>query len=117
VYSVQTVAVTPNQKRWKKYAKPQSKKGIARPNSTEASKKTQHMTRVRALMLLGGKCETCGINDMRVLQVDHVDNNGAAERREIGRGYAMMKRVLANPSAYRCLCANCHAIRHSKEIG
>lgn len=114
VYSLHTVAVTSNEKRWRRTAKPQSKKGIRRPNSTKASIQSQHMKRVRMLMLLGGKCEVCNNNDMRVLHIDHINNNGAKERREFGRGTVpLFKRVMANPFDYQILCANCHEIKHA----
>lgn len=41
------------------------------------------------------RCEVCGFQDVRVLNIDHVDG------RVIG-------------SAFACLCANCHAIKSRK---
>lgn len=118
MYSVQTVAVTPTEKRgraeYAKYGK--SKAGIVRPNSTAASKRSQHLLRVRALMALGGKCESCGISDMRVLHIDHIKNNGAQERKQFGRHHGMLKRVLSNPHDYQALCANCHEIKHTTTL-
>ena len=112
-YSVQTVAVTPNQKRWKKYAKPQSKAGRKQPNSTEASKRTQHLQKVRAFMLLGGKCYECGDNRMQTLELDHVNNNGAEERRKFGRANAMIKEVFKRPFDFQLLCGSCHNLKTS----
>lgn len=61
--------------------------------------------RTTAMMLLGGKCETCGINDSRVLQIDHVNGGGTKENHKIkARGVA--RRVLAHPNDYQLLCAN-----------
>lgn len=115
-YTVHNVAVTPNQKRWKQYAKPQSKAGVKRPNSTEASKKSQHMQKVRAFMLLGGKCYECGDNRMQGLELDHVHNNGAEERRKFGRNNAMIKEVLKRPSDFKLLCGTCHNLKTSGYI-
>lgn len=67
-------------------------------------------------MLLGGKCERCGNNDMRVLHFDHINGNGSKERKELGGGLAQVKRVLADPFSYQILCANCHAIKHSNAV-
>lgn len=68
-----------------------------------------HLRRVRALMLLGGKCETCGINDMRVLQFDHINGNGRVERQTVPQ----IKQVFQRPLDFQILCANCHAIKHA----
>lgn len=118
MYSVQSVAVTPIQKRgrkeYKKYGPSKTKRIL--PNSTKASKRSQHLLRVRVLMQLGGQCESCGIKDMRVLHIDHIKNNGAQERREVGRHHSMLKRVLSNPFDYQILCANCHEIKHTQNM-
>ncbi len=39
----------------------------------------------------GYRCEECGINDIRVLNLDHVHGKGS--------------------KIFKCLCANCHAIK------
>lgn len=66
--------------------------------------------RVRAFMLLGGKCVMCGNGDLRVLQLDHVNGGGLAER---GRGRANnMQWVFEQPERFQILCANCHCIKH-----
>jgi hypothetical protein len=65
-------------------------------------------------MLLGGKCVECGNNDMRVLHIDHVHNDGAAQRRQLGQ-WRMIEEVLKTPERFQALCANCHEIKHSKD--
>src|SRR6266852_7200270 len=45
------------------------------------------------LALLGGKCRNCGIDDERVLQVDHLNGGGSQERR--GRGYSAQRLLAA----------------------
>lgn len=82
--------------------------------STEHVKAYQRRLRVRALMFLGGMCEACAINDMRVLHIDHTKNNGSEERRMIGRHENVLKRVFIAPADYKILCANCHMIKHSE---
>jgi len=65
--------------------------------------------RTAALMLLGGKCEKCGWNDMRALQIDHVNGCGAADVKgsRKGSGY-FYRRVVRewNSGKYQVLCAN-----------
>src|SRR5438105_10782474 len=98
VNTIHTVAVTENQKRYRRSA--QFKRGgkpltrnVSPKNSTEASKRSQHMQKVRAFMLLGGRCYNCNDNRMQALELDHVNNNGAEERREFGRSHTMIKEV------------------------
>jgi len=65
--------------------------------------------RTAALLLLGGKCEKCGENDSRVLQIDHVNGCGAADIKgsRKGAGY-FYRRVVTEWSSgkYLVLCAN-----------
>jgi ribosomal protein S27AE len=62
----------------------------------------------------GRKCAQCGFDNTRALQIDHVNNDGAAEkkvRHSIGE-VAYYKRVLADTSGkYQLLCANCNWIK------
>lgn len=71
-------------------------------------------------VLLGRCCARCGFSDRRALQVDHRTGGGLAERRASGHDVvSRCKRILADPSKYQMLCANCNWIkRHeNKEFG
>jgi hypothetical protein len=61
----------------------------------------------------GGKCVCCGISRRTFLQIDHVDGNGAAHRKETRRtgGFPLAHWLRANgwPEGFQILCANCHA--------
>lgn len=74
------------------------------------------MRRLRqsALDLLGGKCARCGFDDPRALQIDHVGGGGMAELRSLTR-YQYLRKVLADPTGYQCLCANCNWIKRHEE--
>lgn len=73
----------------------------------------------KALVLnhYGNKCNHCGFDDFRALQIDHVDDNGAEERKSLGgkqvsgwRFYEIL--VKRNfPEGYQTLCANCNNIK------
>jgi hypothetical protein len=76
------------------------------------------------LDLLGNKCVKCGFDNPLALQIDHVNNNGAEERRKYttnknGRFnginlkyYRDLREKLKNGSKeYQLLCANCNAIK------
>lgn len=66
--------------------------------------------RVQALMLLGGNCSRCNNDDMRVLQIDHVNGGGTKENKKIhARGICI--KAMENPTEYQVLCANCNWIK------
>jgi hypothetical protein len=66
--------------------------------------------RNEVIKLLGGKCVCCGENQLEFLAIDHINNDGNAERKmmdlktmvsRIYRGILPLKR-------YQILCANCN---------
>jgi len=66
----------------------------------------------------GGKmvCSRCGFDDVRALDLDHIENGGGSHRKQIGRRgatydiYAALKRDNF-PSGYQVLCRNCNWIK------
>jgi hypothetical protein len=60
----------------------------------------------------GGKCvwPGCGVADIDVLTIDHINNDGAAERRELNErgGNKTYERLIREdfPEGYQVLCAN-----------
>lgn len=65
----------------------------------------------------GRVCQRCGFSDERALQLDHVNDDGAAERHAAGRptwaGYRFYQSLKARdwPGGYQTLCANCNVIK------
>ncbi len=65
-----------------------------------------------------GVCAVCGFSDIRALQLDHVNHDGADQRRLVGRVrtaagttfYRWLRRT-GYPSGYQILCANCNWIK------
>jgi hypothetical protein len=60
----------------------------------------------------GNSCACCG--STRSLQIDHVNNDGAAHRKEVGSN-DIFRWLIQNgyPAGFRTLCANCnHAIKN-----
>lgn len=57
----------------------------------------------------GGRCSCCGEADPAFLSVDHVNNDGAEHRREIGRGslYWWLRRN-NYPPGFQILCFSCN---------
>jgi hypothetical protein len=64
--------------------------------------------RTRALMLYGGCCAVCAINDSRVLQFDHIHGGGVAQRKLHPQRWkeSFYRHILRNPSKFQVLCAN-----------
>lgn len=65
------------------------------------------------LGILGDKCKKCGIDDPRVLQIDHMNGKGNQMRMSGVRG---TRKLLAyvrkhGASGFQVLCANCNWIK------
>lgn len=69
----------------------------------------------------GNSCRICGYEDIRALQIDHIENNGSEERESLGgkqfSGWRFYQYLVANglPDGYQTLCANCNIIKHLGE--
>lgn len=48
--------------------------------------------------------------DLRTLQLDHINNNGAEERKDL-ESYDIYKRALKHPEEYQLLCAYCNFLK------
>ena len=69
------------------------------------------------------KCVQCGFGDIRALEVDHIDNNGAEERKRLfgsrmcaGTTFYRWLRQNNYPEGYQILCANCNRIKQFEWI-
>ena len=62
--------------------------------------------------MYGNKCACCGEDRIEFLGIDHINGDGAKERRELGIGsgfrFYYHLRDLGFPSGYRLLCHNCN---------
>ncbi len=63
--------------------------------------------------LYKGKCAHCECRDIRVLQLDHIHNNGAAHRKKMSSTVLItaLLRGKIDKSDYQLLCANCNWIK------
>ena len=78
----------------------------------EQSRQAKYRLKEKVFNLYGRKCVICGFEDIRALTLDHVNNNGAEERKIIGeRG--VYRRALNEKykSEYQILCMNCQFIK------
>lgn len=84
-------------------------------------RKRHIIEREYAFKVLGNKCNICGIDDLRVLQIDHIkairrkDNSDPYES-----GSRLRQRIYnrsRNLKNLQILCANCHQIKTKEEFG
>jgi len=62
----------------------------------------------------GGACRCCNQKEVAFLTIDHINNNGAEERRNGHRtSTALYRRLVRNnfPGGYQLLCWNCNAAK------
>lgn len=73
---------------------------------SEQYKETQRATRKAVLDLLGGRCACCGETEYVFLDLDHVDDDGASDRK--GKRGATWRLALQDPDRFQVLCRNCN---------
>ena len=79
-----------------------------------------YYSRLRNLIfeILGDKCTNCGFEDIRALQIDHINGGGSQERKTTKRHpyLVVLEKLEKGDEGYQILCANCNWIkRHEKE--
>ena len=78
------------------------------------SRKAKVKEKLAIFLMYGNKCQICGFSDMRALSLDHKNNNGNCERRELGiRGTYRRAKSQYLPDEYQILCMNCQFIKRS----
>jgi len=90
--------------------------------------KNRQNLRMAALIYYGGErpfCACCGDQHIEFLSIDHIDNNGAAHRKELSYGKkskgtsVQVNRWLRDnnyPSGFQVLCHNCNFAKHVYKI-
>lgn len=84
----------------------------------ESERKRRRKVSIKVLTHYGkGKlaCVKCGFSDPRALCIDHINSDGAKQRRElsIGSGYKFHRRLVREgyPNGHQTLCSNCNLIK------
>lgn len=105
----------PEKVRAMKRASYQRNKVVIRARRAPRNLERARQLRTDVLAALGNACVRCGFADERALQVDHVHGGGTQERRVLKSTSMRYNAVLANPSRYQLLCANCNWIKRAEE--
>lgn len=74
------------------------------------SARRRESIKFRILELLGGKCQICGFDDLRAIQVDHVHGNGQRSRILLGHHISyninILHQIQNGSRKFQLLCAN-----------
>ncbi len=79
----------------------------------EAIKRYNKKLRMLVIQRLGSKCCFCGFDDVRALQVDHINGGGSKEIKELGAN-KIYRKILDGDMSYQLLCANCNWIKRAE---
>jgi hypothetical protein len=79
---------------------------------TALMKRKRLETRVQVLEMYGSVCACCGEYRPEFLAVDHVNNDGTAQRKCHGGGYRYTKWLLSEKrDGFQVLCHNCNSAK------
>ena len=94
-------------------------KAWARANPDRTSKtrrNSKRRLRREVLQAYGGVCACCGESNIEFLALDHANGDGAAHRREVGKGHGVYfwarRNNFPKDAGLRVLCHNCNAATH-----
>jgi len=62
---------------------------------------------------MGNKCVRCGFDDIRALQLDHIEGDGYKYSKETY--YRRLQSIITHPERVQVLCANCNWIKRYEE--
>lgn len=91
------------------------------PASRERCRISRRQLRRAALDHYGRICACCGEAEEIFLTIDHINNDGAAHRRAIGKGRAahIYRWLVKNgyPEGFQVLCYNCNVAKYLDPLG
>lgn len=99
-----------NQHRFKTHVYP-----LIKQHAAQRQRENRRAIREEILKKLGNKCQSCGIDDIRLLQIDH-KNGGGTQHRKKGNHYSYYKSIRDNIEGYQILCPNCNWLKRYGEI-
>ena len=91
-------------------------------NSKLSHRKYSFKVRSGLVNLLGGKCVDCGYDkDIRVLELDHINNDGNIDRKRFPTSFTLWLYYHTHPEEAKLklqvLCANCNRIKMYEHRG
>jgi hypothetical protein len=76
----------------------------------ESQKRLRMRSKIYVLKMYGGECALCNTDEMAVLSIDHINNDGYKDRKLSHSQYEILKRNLQNGQKrddLQVLCMNC----------
>ena len=94
---------------------------VYKAKKQEIDRKYHQRIKKEIFVLLGDRCAICGYSGL-ALQVDHVNNDGAFERKKINSGSSrywknILDKIKEGSNEYQLLCANCNTEKELKRRG
>jgi hypothetical protein len=87
----------------------QEKQSYSDNPKSQYARKYHHQIRVEVFAHYGNKCACCGETTQEFLCIDHINNDGAEHRKQIGRGKIYLwLRNNHYPDGFQILCHNCN---------
>ena len=88
-----------------------------RQTERDKTKRNQDRVRREVYAAYGTVCACCGEAETKFLSIDHINNDGAEERRSgkygsSGSAFYLWLRKNAFPAGYQVLCMNCQVGKH-----
>lgn len=96
---------------WVKRVENQEHSVVLDKKNVRRQTKWRRNNRTQAVEHLGGICVHCKFDDVRVLQIDHIEGNGAEERRTKDRDTVLNSIANGFTEGYQLLCPNCNWIK------
>jgi len=64
------------------------------------------------------KCAMCGVEEKDALEIDHINEDGAKHRREMGGSTKIYRWIVVNayPKDFQILCRNCNWIKYRARV-
>lgn len=101
-----------------KRAKERSRETSERWRKMSSKEKEMRLKRVReynrkqrmvVIEKYGGECVCCGQSERKFLEIDHINNDGAKHRRDMGSSRIVMWLIKNDfPKGFQLLCSNCN---------
>lgn len=75
----------------------------------------RHAKKLQVFELYGDRCVCCGQTGFAFLTIDHVNNDGTADRAAHGYGNTFYRWLVKQPKSpnYQVLCYNCNHAKHN----
>ena len=106
-----------NKEQYKKNSSIYRKENKEKVNALNARWRSEFWPSLRKELIkeYGGRCACCGETEPLFLDLDHIKNNGAEDRKKRGNNQRLMVFLKRNnwpKEDYQLLCCNCHHGRH-----